>query len=249
MANNVIAGNISEYLGGGVYWQGLETDLLVNNTIVDNEGCGVHCPHGYGVTLANSILRGNIPAQIDSSGNPKAFHCNVEGGWPGSGNIDQDPAFVDAANDDYHLTWPSPCREAGDNNYIFIQLDWEGDPRIAGGVADMGADEFYTHLYVTGSKTPGCSVEGKLVGEPGTSPVGLFFGSGVLDDPVQTAWGFFGLEHPWFMVPLVPIPGDGVLKLPATIPLSPAAPYDVPMQGLIGLTSTSLTNVEVLEVR
>jgi hypothetical protein len=201
------------------------------------------------VTIANSILRGNVPHQIDYAGDPRVYYSNVQGGWPGSGNIDQDPAFVDASNGDFHLTHPSPCRNAGDNGFIFIQLDFEGDPRIAGGLVDMGADEFYTHLYVTGSKTPGGSIEGKLVGLPGTSPVGLFFGSGVLDNPVQTAWGFFRLEHPWFLVPLIPIPGDGVLMLPASIPLSPAAPYDVPMQALIGLTSTSLTNLEVLEVR
>jgi hypothetical protein len=33
------------------------------------------------------------------------------------------------------------------------------------------------------------------------------------------------------------------------IPLSPPAPYDLPMQALIGLNSDSLTNLEVLKVR
>jgi hypothetical protein len=47
----------------------------------------------------------------------------------------------------------------------------------------------------------------------------------------------------------VPIPGDGVLVLPATIPATPPAPYDLPMQALIGLNPDSLTNLFVLEVR
>jgi hypothetical protein len=51
------------------------------------------------------------------------------------------------------------------------------------------------------------------------------------------------------MIPLVPIPGDGILVLPATIPGTPSAPYDLPMQALIGLESDSLTNLCVLEVR
>jgi hypothetical protein len=39
------------------------------------------------------------------------------------------------------------------------------------------------------------------------------------------------------------------LASPATIPLSPPAPYDIPMQGLVGLNSDSLTNVCLVEVR
>jgi hypothetical protein len=92
-------------------------------------------------------------------------------------------------------------------------------------------------------------IEGKLVGLPGTSSVGLFLGSGVLEPPVATAWGNFYLQAPWLMLPLVPIPGDGVLVLPARIPATPPAPYDLPMQALIGLDPDSLSNLCVLEVR
>jgi hypothetical protein len=51
------------------------------------------------------------------------------------------------------------------------------------------------------------------------------------------------------LLTLVPIPSQGVLVLPATIPLSPPAPYDVPTQALIGLNPDSLSNLEMLEVR
>ena len=49
------------------------------------------------------------------------------------------------------------------------------------GWVDMGADEFHCHLYWVGDAVPGVTVQGKLVGEPGTSQVGLWLGSGVLD--------------------------------------------------------------------
>jgi hypothetical protein len=71
----------------------------------------------------------------------------------------------------------------------------------------------------------------------------------VLDPPQSTAWGNFFLQPPWLLLPLVPIPAEGVLILPATIPMSPPAPYDLPMQALIGLDPDSLTNLFVLEIR
>ncbi|MHC4946319.1 MAG: hypothetical protein ACYTG7_25170, partial [Planctomycetota bacterium] len=171
-------------------------------------------------------------------------YSNIEGGWSGTGNIDDDPQFVYPFENDFHLTYNSPCRDSGDNRAVAELHDIEGNPRIAwGGTVDMGADEFYTHLYVTGDETPGGSIQGKLVGLPGTTPTGLFLGSGVLDPPLPTTWGNFHLQAPWLLIPLVPIPGDGVLVLPATIPTTPPAPYDLPMQALIGLEPDSLTNL------
>jgi len=77
----------------------------------------------------------------------------------------------------------------------------------------------------------------------GASP--LFIGSGIMDPPMQHSWGDFYLESPWLLFPLVPIPADGVLVIPATLPSTPA-PYDIPMQALIGW---ELSNLFVVEVR
>jgi hypothetical protein len=148
------------------------------------------------------------------------------------------------------LTYGSPCRDTGDNGEVTEIHDFEGDPRIAwGGTVDMGADEFYTHLHCTGDFAPSGSMVGKLVGLPGTTPVGLFLGSCVLDPPLPTIWGNYHLQAPWLLIPLIPIPGNGILALPATIPATPPAPYDLPMQALIGLDPDSLSNLYVLEVR
>jgi hypothetical protein len=51
------------------------------------------------------------------------------------------------------------------------------------------------------------------------------------------------------MIPLVPIPANGILVLPSTIPTTLPPPYDLPLQALIGLQPDSLSNLYVLEVR
>ncbi|MFH2002550.1 MAG: hypothetical protein ABIK28_22955, partial [Planctomycetota bacterium] len=148
---------------------------------------------------------------------------------------------------DYHLTYPSPCRDAGTNTAPSLQAnDFEGDPRVADQSTEMGADEFYTHLYCTGDFTPSGAIEGKFIGIPGTSPVGLFIGSGILDPPLHHMWGDFYLKAPWVLFVLVPIPANGVLIIPATLPATPTTPYYIPMQALIGW---KLTNLFVMYIR
>jgi len=74
----------------------------------------------------------------------------------------------------------------------------------------------------------------------------------VRETPVATSYGAFHLLPPNMVISLIPIPSNGVLGIPekpATIPPSVPAPYDIPMQGLVGLNSDSLTNLCVLEVR
>jgi len=78
-------------------------------------------------------------------------YSDVQGNWPGEGNIDVDPLFADPANGDYHLKsqagrWDpasqrwvqddvtSPCIDKGDPNSSI------GDePQPNGGRINMGA--------------------------------------------------------------------------------------------------------------
>jgi parallel beta-helix repeat protein len=83
-------------------------------------------------------------------------YSNVEGGWPGVGNIDADPLFVDPDNGDFRLSAGSPCIDAGHNNAIvnLAEADLDGNPRFADDpatadtgcgvpvVVDMGAYEY-----------------------------------------------------------------------------------------------------------
>ncbi len=148
------------------------------------------------------------------------------------------------------MTYASPCRDAGDNAAAAAIDDFEGDPRIAwGGTVDLGADEFHTHLYIPEDDTPGGTVEVKLVGLPGTAPVVLGIGAGVLPSPIATPWGDFWLAPPWFPLPLEPIPAEGILVFEAPLPPWPAGNAGLPLQALIGWSADSLTNVAWLRIR
>jgi parallel beta-helix repeat protein len=266
--NNTISANQAGTHGGGLclvaYYSSLCNNTVTGNT-ADGVGGGIYSRLSQASAM-NMILWDNSAAagpEIAVSGDDFTIHCSdVAGGlndvlldaggvihW-GSGMIDADPLFVDPVNGDYHLRHPSPCLDQGDNACVTMPHDFEEDPRISGGVVDMGMDEFHTHLYCTGDATPGGAIQGKLVGDPGTSPVGLFIGSSIAPSGIPTAWGWFHLEWPYVLIgPLEAIPSSGVLVLPAVLPGSPPAPYDVPMQALIGLNPNSLSNLFVLEVR
>jgi parallel beta-helix repeat protein len=256
--NNFVTDNTAGDAGGGIYSR-YESSILYQNTVAGN-----HANRGGGIyvltfddlppVLYNTILWGNTAGNgpqvfLDPVSGSQAdiTFCDVEGGWPGHGNIDMDPLFADAAEGDYHLTYPSPCFNAGSTGVALMpDADFEGDPRIALEGVDMGADEFHRHLYMTGDFIPGGSVKGKITGLPSSAPVGLFLGAGIADPPLPSQFG------PWYLLPphvgpilLPPIPSTGVLVLPSTLPATPPGPYRVPMQAIV---TDTLTNLHVLHV-
>lgn len=70
---------------------------------------------GNTITLTNDILYGDNGDEVtDSAGSTlsaTATHCDIQGGYPGTDNIDADPLFVSAT--DFHLQTGSPCLGAG----------------------------------------------------------------------------------------------------------------------------------------
>jgi len=98
----------------------------------------------FGEAAANGNFTGCILRDVPSPPvNADLTYCNIEGGWPGEGNIDADPLFANAALGDYHLLAASPCRNAGPPNASLAPpTDFEGDPRVLEGRVDMGIDEF-----------------------------------------------------------------------------------------------------------
>ena len=271
--SNIISGNSAAY-GGGIYCQYCWDPMYFDsNTITDHSsdsGGGFHCLNSVPV-ITNAIFWNNDAStgpEIYVGTNPSTStltisYSDVKGGqsscyvdtgctlnW-GSGMIDADPLFADAANSDFHLTWNSPCRDTGDNSVVTEDFDFEGDPRIAFGTVDMGADEYYYHLYHMGDVIPGSPIDLKVVGYP-TAPVLLALGSGIQDPPLSTQYGDLCLNWPpLWQGNIGTVPGDGVLSLPITVPSSWTSGEEHPLQALVGPWNgpwTWLTNAEVLVV-
>jgi hypothetical protein len=101
----------------------------------------MYCYDSSSPTLTNCILWANTAQQISVySGSPVVTYCDVQGGWSGTGNIDGDPLFRDPdgldndpntfGDNDYRLSYGSPCIDAGDNAAVpadMADLDGDGD--------------------------------------------------------------------------------------------------------------------------
>lgn len=118
--NCLVAGNVAgEYGGGGIYVE--NTMSLTNCTLTGNSAGGdgggaIYCSEwGGNATLANCILWGDFPDEIDPAADVVATYSDIQGGWPrGEGNLDVDPEF--AFVDDTHLMPGSPCVDTGTNH-------------------------------------------------------------------------------------------------------------------------------------
>ncbi len=119
IANNTIVGNTAS-TGGGIAIRACSDAgpaQIFNNTIVDNTGygSGIYCS-GVDAVVVDCIVWGTDDLVLY---NVSASYCCVKGGYPGEGNIDQDPMLVADS------PWPgwsgwkryldpdSPCIDAG----------------------------------------------------------------------------------------------------------------------------------------
>lgn len=275
ITNNVIMHNDASR-GGGISFDWHSSPVVSNNVIIGNHateyGGGIHGFNASSpetIEVVNTVLWGNDApqgAEIAIMGlglEVLADHSDIAGGqsavyiennciltW-GTANIDADPQFVDPASDDYHLTWNSPCRDAGDILAVSLTFDFENDPRIVGSTVDMGADEFYYHLYHIGDVIPGSPIDVKVVGYP-AAPVFLALGSGIQDPPYNTQHGDFWLTWPsLWQANIGTVPGDGIKVLSTTVPTGWASASEHPLQALVGPWGgayTLLTNPMILTV-
>jgi hypothetical protein len=150
--------------GGGIYSK--VSDVLIQNcTIVNNQvGLGIANEFGpvpgfgggicgrSGNMIVNSIFWDNTASggsEIEGwPSEPVVTYSNVEGGYSGTGNIDDDPNFVTGPLGDYYLSQVaagqdsnSPCVNAGSDTAANLGLDeytTRTDQVTDAGVVDMG---------------------------------------------------------------------------------------------------------------
>jgi len=276
IANNMIVGNTAPY-GAGITVSEYCSVTIANTTIADNSGARSvgailvwgHCT----VTVVNSIVWTNddddgIEISLYDNAPPYTTlwisHSDLEEGlasihvetgctvnW-GAGMIDSDPRFADTGAGDYHITALSACRNAGDDSAVVDAEDFEGDPRCFDTV-DMGADEFYYHLYHVGVVRPGWAIEIKVVGYSNPpAPVTLAFGNDLADPPIPTMHGdlYLAWRPIWYGF-IGRIPQSGILSLAATVPSGWSLGDQHLFQALVGPWGgqpTRLTNLMALTV-
>ena len=169
VASCVFVGNVARLDGGGMYNKDCSPNVI-NCTFSGNDavlglGGGIYNWCGAAPTVTNCILWANTAAAYcgspyskeicGSPGNPAVTYCDVQDGYPGTGNINADPLFFDPTNGDFRLTAKSPGLDAGNNTAVPVGIteDFEGesrmidDPTVAdtgngtAPIVDMGADE------------------------------------------------------------------------------------------------------------
>jgi hypothetical protein len=144
ITNCTFTDNAADFAGGGMYnYQ--SSPSLINCTFTRNSaaaelGGGMYNDGGSNPSITNCILWDDTPDEI--SGDAIVTYSDVQGNWPGIGNIDLPPDFADA---DGRLSSGSPCINVGNNEAIQgFETDRDGNGRIVNGTVDMGAYEFQT---------------------------------------------------------------------------------------------------------
>ncbi|UCF42772.1 MAG: right-handed parallel beta-helix repeat-containing protein, partial [Planctomycetota bacterium] len=176
-SNSAVYNGTNGGYGAGMFNYEFASPILVNCTFNGNtadKGGGGISNSESSPTLANCILWGDTPNEILDYDSPasttSASFSDVAGGWSGTGNINADPLFVDAAGGNLRLSAGSPCIDAGDNGAVPadtadldgdgntaepIPLDLDGRDRIVdgdvygGAVVDMGAFELHKVHNIT----------------------------------------------------------------------------------------------------
>jgi len=148
--NNLVANNKASVLRGGIGGGFYNCNgYILNNTVVGNYADEGGAFNNCAGIIENCIVWDNSSDHIHETSIVR--YSDVQGGWPGLGNIDVDPCFADLVYGDYHMksqggrydstnqTWvyddvTSPCIDAGDPMSPIGQ-----EPFPNGGVVNMGA--------------------------------------------------------------------------------------------------------------
>jgi len=135
--NCIFSGNYAYDDGGGICSDFNCGASIINCTFSGNTADAMYSGGGGGAllnnggsntTVGNCILWDNEPDEIYLvSGTVTVDYSNVQDGYPGTGNINEDPLFIDAdgpddivgtEDDNLRLLSSSPCIDAGDSRAV-----------------------------------------------------------------------------------------------------------------------------------
>jgi parallel beta-helix repeat protein len=174
LVNNVVAENVAGSAGSGIYVHSDSNPRLLHTTIVHNRGgdgsgvCVSHSGSDYStVVLVNTILVSHTVGITVAAGDgailtATLWHGNTIADWGGNGHILSGtlahnhwgaPAFVSPTNGDYHITASSAARDTGVD--ADVDTDIDGEPRPQGSGHDIGADEHWPCIPMTGVEITG----------------------------------------------------------------------------------------------
>jgi predicted outer membrane repeat protein len=138
IVNCTITGNTATYHGGAIYYGGLYSQKdIINSILWDNNVGGI------------SDEISNI-----GEGTANVSYSNIEGGFPGVGNINSNPLFVSPETGDYCLQPGSACIDSANSDDPVLPIDIYNNLRyddpltpdtgsgVNGSYYDMGACEY-----------------------------------------------------------------------------------------------------------
>jgi hypothetical protein len=141
-------GTLTYARGGGASEATLLNCTIANNMVSNRSSVVTNDTAGggvYGSTLTNCIVYYNTVVNGVSNnyaGGTLQYSCTTPDPGAGTGNIADEPLFMDAEASDYKLQPGSPCIDKGTNQeWMDSVKDLAGNARIASGTVDMGAYE------------------------------------------------------------------------------------------------------------
>jgi len=144
LVNCLLTNNTAHYIGNGLYHESGGSSKIANCTFLGNN---VYANDISTSNIINSIFW-NLGTDI-ISGPLTVTYSNIEGGYDGEGNVEQEPAFTTGPRGDYYLSCmaagddcSSPCIDAGSPEGIegFNHKDYitRCDGVVDTGTVDMG---------------------------------------------------------------------------------------------------------------
>ncbi|MDB5230104.1 MAG: hypothetical protein JWN76_909, partial [Chitinophagaceae bacterium] len=217
ITNCIFLNNNATGTGGAMANYGSSNPAITNCSFYGNTASVAKCLYQSGAAipvLANCILWDGGGSEIANNfgNNPSINYSDVQGGWGlGTGNINADPLFADAANGNLKLSAGSPAINTGNSASVpgGVTVDLANTTRITGSSVDMGAYEYVpvgttlnfdgTNDYVAVSnpfKAYNKEITVEFWMNPASSslPFGSIIGQGVegQDNMTNTVW----LMHP-----------------------------------------------------